>query len=308
MPRYRIDKSISINKSPEELTNLLDNFNGWMPWSPWQIVEKEARVNISDDGKFYEWEGQIIGSGNMDVVSVDPGKKIEYNLTFLKPWKSKSKIYFEFIEKEVGTEVHWIMESSLPFFLFFMKKMMEAYLGMDFDRGLKMLKEYAEFGIVHSELTFNGPREFAGCQYIGIKTNCSFDEIDTCMERDFTTLMEFIRNGNEKYMAGNAMSIYHKWQIVKRRLVYTACVPVNGIPDSLPSNVFVGEIPPCKVYAIHHKGPFEYIGNAWSAQYSRKQAKFFKVNKRIDPIEVYHNSPKDTATNDLEADILMPIL
>lgn len=307
MPRYRIDKSININKSKEELYKLLVDFNAWMPWSPWQIVEKEAKVKISEDGTFYEWEGEIIGSGNMEVIGGVEFEKIDYNLTFLKPWKSKSKIFFEFVDKGDYTEVHWIMESSLPFFLFFMKKMMEAYLGMDFDRGLKMLKEYAETGEVNSELTFEGEKEFNGCKYIGIKTSCSFEDIGPCMERDFTRLMEFIRSGHEEIVAGEAISIYHKWEMVKRRLTYTACVPVRAIPDKLPDGAFIGEIPSCKVYSVLHKGPYDYIGNAWSAQYSRKQAKYFKVNRRIDPMEIYHNSPKETQPNDLKAEILMAI-
>ena len=37
----------------------------------------------------------------------------------------------------LAPELTWTMDSSLPFFLFWMKKSMEGFIGMDYDPGLK---------------------------------------------------------------------------------------------------------------------------------------------------------------------------
>jgi len=50
------------------------------------------------------------------------------------------------------TRVTWSMQSSLPFFLFFMRKSFENFVGMDYDRGLRMLKEQLESGKISSRI------------------------------------------------------------------------------------------------------------------------------------------------------------
>ena len=112
---------------------------------------------------------------------------------------------------------------------------------------------------------------------------------------------------NENNVAGAPFSIYHKWDAVKRTTEYTACVPVNEIPASLPAGMTSGSVPATAMNTIGHVGPYMHIGNAWSTQYSMKQSKKIKVNKNIDPIEVYMNSPMEVGPNELHTVIHMPI-
>ena len=156
MPKMNIDKSIVINKKPGEIFKYLNDFNEWVFWSPWLITDPDAKTKVSEDGKYNEWDGKVVGSGNMTILSEKENESIDYNLTFLKPWKSKAKVSFILKPTAEGTEVHWTMESGLPFFLFWMKKMMVAFIGMDYDRGLGMLKSYAEEGKVPSKLNIKG--------------------------------------------------------------------------------------------------------------------------------------------------------
>lgn len=55
-----------------------------------------------------------------------------------------------------------------------MKGMMAASIGMDFDRGLRMLKDYLETGEVHSKLDYPGQTNFEGFHYVGIRSQSSF--------------------------------------------------------------------------------------------------------------------------------------
>ncbi len=307
MPKMHVDKSILIRKAPKDVYAVLTDFNHWSAWSPWLIVEKDVTVNVSDDGKYYEWSGDLVGAGNMKITSEKSNKQIDIDLTFLKPWKSKAKITLTLEKEGDYTCMHWIMDSSLPFFMFFMKKMMSTYIGMDFERGLSMLKDYIEEGEVPSKLNFPGVSEYKGCEYIAIKTTCTIDDLGETMQNDFEQLMKFMEDKRD-LMSAEAVSIYHKWNPVKNSVTYSAALPVSKVPEDLPENIVLGTIPTTKVYRVEHEGPYRHIGNAWSAQFSRERAKKFKKNKRIDPFEVYLNSPKDTPEKELRSDVCFPVL
>lgn len=306
MAKLKIDKSILINKPVNEVFNTLNNFDTWTAWSPWLIMEPDVKVTVSDDKKYYEWAGDITGEGNMKIAKERENEAIDIDLQFLKPWKSQAKVGFILKTEGSGTRVRWTMDSSLPFFLFWMKTKTEAFIGMDYMRGLEMLKDYCEDGTVHSTLDFKGESNYEGCNYIGIKINCKMDDIKDSMSKNFVTLTGFMADKQDK-MAGPPFSIYHEWDMVKKTCSYTACVPVNTNIDGLPSGMISGTIPKTKIHTVHHKGSYRHIGNAWSSLYSRQQAKKFKMNKGIDPIEVYLNSPMDTEENELQAEIHFPI-
>lgn len=160
MPKIELNRSIEINASPEKVFKALNDLNQWRIWSPWLILEPETKVTVSDDTKYYEWDGKRIGAGNMQITSEVKNQSVNLDLTFLKPWKSKAKVRFEL--KGIGdhTEVTWFMDSSLPFFMFWMKKMMMGFIGMDYERGLNLLKDFVEEGEVYSKLEFIGEESF----------------------------------------------------------------------------------------------------------------------------------------------------
>lgn len=302
MATMNVLRSIVINKKPVDIFPLINNFDHWPTWSPWLILEKGVKVNVADDKKYYEWEGELTGSGNMQITSEEENKSIKSDLQFLKPWKSFAKVNFMLEPEGEGTKVSWTMESKLPFFMFWMKKMMEAFIAMDYDRGLNMLKDLAENGKIESTLDFKGNSSFDGCNYIGIKVSCSIEEMKQNMGSNYEKLMHFMADKKD-LMAGAPFSIYHKWDMVKQQCIYTACVPVTKTPDNLPNGVITGSVPKTKTYAVHHLGSYRHIGNAWSAIYMRQRGKKFKMNKSIDPMEIYLSSPQDTAEKDLQTEI-----
>ena len=307
MPKMHIDKSIVINKKPAEIYPKLNDFNHWEAWSPWLILEEGVKLNVAEDGKYYDWEGDITGSGNMTVLKEEENKYIEYNLTFLKPWKSVARVGFLLKEEGEGTRVHWTMESGLPFFLFWMKKMMTVYVGMDYERGLNMLKDYCEDGKVHSKLEIKGLGTLEGCNYVGFKTDCTLDTVGDRMKTDYEKLMPFMKGENEDKMAGYAFSIYHKWDPVKNVVSYTAAVPVKEMPEKLLDGMITGSVPTSKSFSVLHTGAYRHAGNPWSAMYSRQRAKKFKLNKKVHPMEVYLNSPKDTPENELKTEVVFAV-
>jgi predicted transcriptional regulator YdeE len=307
MPKMHISKSIEIQKSASEVYPLLADYHHWSNWSPWLILEKGVTVNVNEDGKYYEWDGKLVGAGNMTVLEEDGGSRVKSDLTFLKPWKSKAIINMYVKAKGEGCEVTWTMDSSLPFFMFWMKKMMEFWVGMDFERGLKMLKDLAEYGKVRSELEFKGMEQFAGTKYVGIRVQCGMHEMGAKMQQNYEMLMPYFKEHHADSTEMKPFTIYHKWEPMKNRVEYTAAIPVNEVPGTLPAGTVSGNVPACAVHVVRHNGPFDHVGNAWSAQMMRQRSKTFKVNKHVHPMEVYFNSPKDTAPENLVSEVWMAV-
>lgn len=306
MPKINISRSIHVQAPVEKVFAVLSNFNHWQPWSPWLVMEPDAKVQISGDAKSYQWQGKRVGEGNMHILSEQKNKQIDYSLNFVKPWKSIAKVSFSLIQSENGINVCWTMNSALPFFLFWMKNTLVAYLGMDYERGLKMLKDVIETGSVPSKLVFKGVSELSPKQYIGIKTQCTTEGIGAAMVANFKTLRAFMEK-NIEIQDGAPFSVYHKWDLVKNVAEYTAAFPVSRLPNTLPSEMSVGNIPSTRVYTIRHIGSYEHIGNAWSTLYNMQQNKEIKCKTSINPLEVYENSPFDTAPEQLITDIHFPI-
>lgn len=300
-----VQKQIKIDKSPKEVYEQINNFNNWNAWSPWRILEKEIQEKVSDDAKYYEWIGDLSGQGNMKITEEKENESVLIDLTFLKPFKSKAKVNFKIIEVDGGSNVTWGMESSFPFFLFFMKKAMEVYIGLDFDRGLMLLKDVVEDGKANCSLDFNPNGSYPGGKFVGIRAQMSTADAPKAMERDFTKLMEWARNQSD-VISGNPLTIYNNWNLVKQQADFISAVPVHEIPSNLPEGFISGELPKVNTYVVRSVGPYHHIGNAWTAIEMRARGKKFLKNKSIKPMEVYLNSIRDTAPNDLVTEIHMP--
>ena len=304
MPKTFVSRSTTINASKEKVKAVVGNLHNWQPWSPWLVCEPEAKVDVQPDGKFYTWEGKRVGSGNIKIVN-ESEDKIEYDLNFLKPWKSYAKVEFKFNETPEGTKTEWTMASSLPFFMFWMKKKMEAFIGMDYDRGLNMLKEYTEKGSIDSKLEFL-KTDYEGCNYIGVKTETSLDKVGDVMGGDFEALDNYIKANNLE-VNGLPFSQYHKFDPVSGKVIYTAGFPLKNIPNDLDAKFKQGSLPKSKLNTIRHHGTYAHLGNAWSANVMMMRNKEFKAIKNYHPVEFYLNDPSETKPQDLITDVSFAI-
>ncbi|MGJ8644989.1 MAG: SRPBCC family protein [Luteolibacter sp.] len=291
MPAFEIEKSIVIAAPCESIYPLVRDFKNWKAWSPWLIAEPDAKLEYSEEPDAYSWDGRITGSGSMELVTEESGKSMDCRLLFLKPWKSESSVRFEFSETSEGTKVTWKMKGSLPFFMFFLKGMMTALIGMDYERGLKMLKDLAESGSVPSVLSFTDEKEIQAFKYVGVKSGGKVEDIENLMKSAMSRLGTW-REESGIEPAGVPFAIYHKWQIAKGMMEFTFGCPVDSIPEVLPEGLSGGEMPACRVYEVRHTGPYRHVGNAWSAGEMHGRAKLFRQSSKLHPFEIYETDPE----------------
>ena len=188
MPKFAVSKSVTIDAPVDKVFATVRDFKHWPTWSPWLIADPGCDVQFEGDGSGYSWEGAVCGAGKMAIVKEDAPSRIDYDLNFLKPWKSQADVSFKFADKGGSTEVSWTMDSSLPFFMFFFKTMMECFIGMYYQCRLSMLKDFVETGSVPSKLEFPGRSNVSGFSYVGVRTECALTDVGSAMEADFGKL------------------------------------------------------------------------------------------------------------------------
>ncbi len=299
MPKLFVKKSITVNQPIEKVNKFLADFNNWRIWSPWLLAEPEAQVTVTEHGSRYAWTGNRVGAGEMELLKNSPNK-IEFSLIFLKPWKSKAKTHFELSETNSGTQITWVMNGNLPFFLFWMKKMTETFVGMDYNRGLMMIKDFLENGKINSKVEILGTSTFAATKLIAVSNTTSLDNIGEKMQADFNKLEAL---GLDSKLA---LALYPKFDMVNNKIDYKCAIGVQEFPADLSNDFEKIELPELKVVKIKHTGEYKHIGNAWTTAQMMIQHKEFKHQKAYAPFELYINNPKTTSPAELITEVCYP--
>jgi len=304
MPAYHVDRSIRINAPVSRVRPAIENFAEWPNWSPWLCMEPEAELDVygtsGQPGHGYSWNGDLVGSGGMKLVSAD-ANEMKMDLEFIKPFKSTAKVKMEIQSvNESETDVTWNMDGKMPFFLFFMVGMMKTFIGADYARGLKMLKEYVETGEVLSETKIVGIVDVPGMEYVGVDGEGSMTDMSESFADTMCELKELVA---EFEPSGQPGAVYRKVDLKKQYCKYTAFVPVESAKNADSA----GAIKPCKALKVVHRGSYRNLGNAWSAAMSYQRYKKLKPLKKQYCFELYPSDPETTPEKEIVTEIYVPI-
>ncbi len=305
MSLVEVERSILIGVPIEEVYATVRDFKSWPQWSPWLCAEPNCQLDFTSDGTSYQWNGEVVGAGQMRVTSERANQSIDYELTLTSPIKSVAQVRFLFVPEGDRTRTTWEMKSKLPLSLFWMKGILSANIGMDYRRGLTMLKDYLQLGHVPFEVTLQGVHQFPGLSFVGIKTDCRIVDIAEKMEADMNKLQKWIQDQHIT-PAGLPLSIYHKWSPVQGTTRYTLAFPVEKIPGWLPENFTSGKIPPCSTQKIQHTGSYNHLISAWAVGHAYTRAKKWQSQRSIAPFEIYESDPEKTLAEKLVTSIHFP--
>ncbi len=147
--KYLVEKSTIISRPSAEVYNKVANLNHYRDWNPWAKMEPEAQTKISGDpmhvGHKYYWKGKKVGEGSLTVRSAMPVRAINFDLEFLKPFKSRAIDAWDFTDVEGGTKVVWRNSGGFPFPVGrLMGPSITKQLNTQFEEGLRNLKEMCE--------------------------------------------------------------------------------------------------------------------------------------------------------------------
>ncbi len=289
---FHVKKSIDINASQEMIYEQVADFKTWPIWSPWLCMEPNAEVTVTNDGigvgAVNSWDGDLVGVGEIEHLSLESYASIGQEIRFVKPFKSKSEVYWYFEESDGACTVTWGMRGKMPFLFRFMAKQMEPWIGMDYERGLKMLRDLIEKGKIDSEITIDGVTKLDGFDFVAIKKTCPMYEVGTSMKEAFAKVNALCEK--EGIEVQSAFSVYHKFDFTDPECSYSSGVPLTKT-SSVDGEFYQSDYPTVKAVKVTFKGDYEHLGNGWAAAYSYARHKRLKINKKIDAIEIYLNDP-----------------
>ncbi len=147
---FRLQRTATINASPQTVLGLLDDFRNWTAWSPWEKKDPNLKRTYSGSprgaGAAYAWDGdKNVGKGSMLMTDATPSR-VALNLDFEKPFTAHNKVVFALESKGLTTDVTWSMEGPTPFFAKIIHVFidMDKMVGKDFEAGLADMKAAAE--------------------------------------------------------------------------------------------------------------------------------------------------------------------
>ncbi len=148
---FRIERSITVNAPPEKVFALINDFQKWPLWSPWEKKDPALKRSLSGAaqglGAVYSWEGnKDVGTGRMEILESKPSSKVSIKLNFMKPFEAQNTAEFSLNPKGEQTEVVWAMYGPQPFIAKLLSLVfnMEKMVGPDFEQGLAAMKLAAE--------------------------------------------------------------------------------------------------------------------------------------------------------------------
>jgi hypothetical protein len=146
---YSVGKEIVINKSKNivfDYLRLLKNQNKFSVWGSMDPnMKTEFRGSDGTEGFISAWESdnKNVGQGEQEILKIVDGERVDYEIRFIKPFKSTSWAYITTaIVNDNQTRVHWEFNGKMKYpanlMLLFMN--MEKMVGGDLDKGLQNLK------------------------------------------------------------------------------------------------------------------------------------------------------------------------
>jgi uncharacterized protein YndB with AHSA1/START domain len=148
---FTVERSATIEASPERIYEQLANFHNWTNWSPWEDVDPALQRTYSGPdsgvGAAYRWSGnRKAGTGRMEITEVNQPTRVQLDLVFEKPFKNRNTTLFSITPEGSGSRVTWTMTgpATLMTKLMGLFSSMDKVIGPDFEKGLTQLKATTE--------------------------------------------------------------------------------------------------------------------------------------------------------------------
>lgn len=297
-----VNREIIIDKPLEEVFNNAEDLNNFAQWNPWITYEKQLKTEVSSkskgSGSKFSWDGDTIGTGYLQRISIQKNKQIESDMVFLKPWEAKSKDIVRFESQGNKTKVTWTNEMDLPYPIGrYMGLAMDEMIGRDLTKGLESLKKFCENIANTFEISLIDLNTLQ-LYYINDNITLSPDAIQLALGKNYSELMEFISKNSIK-MAGAPIAINNKYD--QKTWNFDAAVPVIDNKLKASGRIKSGKLSAGKALKLVYIGPYSGISQA----YIKLQEYMSKNNiKSTDKsFEEYVSDPSNTPQDKLITNI-----
>lgn len=150
---YSIEEQITINKPKEQVFDYIKHLKNQNDYSKWATMdpemEKSFRGTDGTVGFVSAWksDNEDVGSGEQEILKIDEGKRIDFQLRFFEPFESSDQAYMTTESVSANqTKVKWGFDGKMDYPMNLMLLFMdfEGMIGDDLATGLKNLKDKLE--------------------------------------------------------------------------------------------------------------------------------------------------------------------
>jgi uncharacterized protein YndB with AHSA1/START domain len=148
---FRIQRAASIKAPPEKIFPLINDFQRWDAWSPFEKKDPAMKRTFSGPasgkGSVYAFEGDSqVGAGRLEITDTSAPSKVALTLDMVKPFEGHNIIEFTLEPRGESTNVTWAMHGAMPYISKVISVFcnMDRMIGKEFETGLANLKTLAE--------------------------------------------------------------------------------------------------------------------------------------------------------------------
>ena len=148
---YTVAREMVINKPKAVVFAYLKLLKNQNKFSVWGSMDPNMKTSFTGTdgtpGFISAWESESnknVGKGEQEILKIVDGERIDYEIRFLKPFRSTSWAFITTTAlNDNQTKVHWEFNSKMKYpsnlMLVFMN--MEKMIGNDLQKGLQNLNE-----------------------------------------------------------------------------------------------------------------------------------------------------------------------
>ncbi len=287
---FDVHREIVIKAPVNTVYSQISTHANFLKWSPWQELDTAQKITFEGTdgtvGAKYSWKGNDdVGEGSMTIALLEPGKRVEHDLQFLKPFESKSRVYMTTEPAEGGTKVVWGMkgESGLieRFFMFFMGGM-DGAVGKDFEKGLGKLKNLCKSMPVYEVKETDWTEK--NC--LSYREVVSFKNMGAQFQKHLPEMYAAIKKAGAE--PGIPLGVYYEFNEAEQKADFAVALPFDT-KKNFGGNYKELNLPASKTYSVDYYGKYEDMKPAYDAL-DAKLKELGKTNPEL-VIEEYVGDP-----------------
>lgn len=289
----KVTAETEIALEPEQIFPFVASYTSREVWDPWAEMDTTTVVTVVPAegyvGSTYEWEGERLGTGRMEVQSVVENEYIQSSLWF-GDVPTASVVEWTFEPVEGGTHVTWSFSEETTYPFERLRMMMgKMFLQQSFEKGLANLREHLEAN--PPAVSMLGPISVEiqpGFMAIGVSSSGTMENIGEDMGRIFGLVMQAMQAQGSQ-MSGPPFAHYLDYDETTGVSNYYAGVPVVSA-GKRSGEVLPMTFPEVRVLQAVHTGPYE----EFESSYNRLMAYAAENGIRLtgSSYEFYLNDPE----------------
>ena len=150
---YTVQRETEIDAAPGTVFNYVKFVKNTAHFSKWVMQDSDSRKEyVGTDGTVgfvFKWDSddKQVGKGEQEIIAINEGGRIEFEIRFIKPFEGRSIAWMETIAiSEHRTRLTWVFNGKMkyPMNIITLFMNMDKVLGNDMEISLENLKNILE--------------------------------------------------------------------------------------------------------------------------------------------------------------------